>query len=280
MRTVSHTAQWTAAARALETEKPNPLIRDPLARYLAEPDGFQLLNKFGGGGLQEFVAIRTHFIDEVIDRVVNQGELRQIVFIAAGMDTRAYRLPWHADARVFEVDYEDLHDFKQTKLDQLITQAQVDRRTVNADLAQDWIPALVEQGFDKDKPTLWVAEALFFFLTDAQAGHLLETLYKTSAPGSLLTLDLVNEELITNPGTQLFLSSLRSLGVPWLFGTNEPESFLSEHGWQVQVLSEPGEEGAGLAYWPYPVFPREIQSMPRNWLIQAVVKDSLERFEE
>lgn len=280
MRTVSHTAQWTAAARALETEKPNPLIRDPLARYLAEPDGFQLLNKFGGGGLQEFVAIRTHFIDEVIDRVVNQGELRQIVFIAAGMDTRAYRLPWHADARVFEVDYEDLHDFKQTKLDQLITQAQVDRRTVNADLAQDWIPALVEQGFDKDKPTLWVAEALFFFLTDAQAGHLLETLYKASAPGSLLTLDLVNEELITNPGTQLFLSSLRSLGVPWLFGTNEPESFLSEHGWQVQVLSEPGEEGAGLAYWPYPVFPREIQSMPRNWLIQAVVKDSLERFEE
>lgn len=280
MRTVSHTAQWTAAARALETEKPNPLIRDPLARYLAEPDGFQLLNKFGGGGLQEFVAIRTHFIDEVIDKVVNQGELRQIVFIAAGMDTRAYRLPWHEDARVFEVDYEDLHDFKQTKLDQLITQAQVDRRTVNADLAQDWIPALVEQGFDKNKPTLWVAEALFFFLTEAQASHLLNTLYKASAPGSLLTLDLVNEELITNPGTQLFLSSLRSLGVPWLFGTNEPESFLSEHGWQVQVLSEPGEEGAGLAYWPYPVFPREIQSMPRNWLIQAVVKDGVERIEE
>lgn len=279
MRTVSHTAQWTAAARAIETEKPNPLIQDPFARYLAEPDGFQLLNKFGGGGLQEFVAIRTQFIDDVIDRLVNHGSIRQIVFIAAGMDTRAYRLFWPQDAKVFEVDYQELHDCKQTKLDQLITHARVDRRIVHADLAQDWLPALVEQGFDQSEPVLWVAEALFFFLTHEQASHLLHTLYQSSSPGSMLTLDLVNEELLTNPGAQLFMNSLRSLGIPWLFGTNEPESFLSAHGWQVQVLVEPGEDGAGLAYWPYPVFPREIQSMPRNWLIQAEIKDNIERLE-
>ena len=269
MRTVSITSQWTAAARAIETEKLEPLIQDPLARYLAEPDGFAFMKKYGGSSVQAFVAIRTKFLDDIIESVVNQGPIRQVVLVASGMDTRAYRLKWPNNAVVYEVDHADLHLEKQRRLSQLHLKLDVDRRIVNADLSEDWLPSLYAAGFNPHQPTLWIPEALFFFLSKPQAQHLLQTMAHASPPGSMLALDLINEDLLHHPGTQLFLNALRTDNIPWLFGCNHPESFLLENGWNVQLLVEPGEEPYESQDWPYPIFSREITPTPLNWLIKA-----------
>ncbi|MFE6687031.1 class I SAM-dependent methyltransferase [Streptomyces sp. NPDC057743] len=271
MKTVSHTSQWTAAARALETERDrDPLFQDPLARKLAEPDGFELLDKYGGGGLVEFVAIRTRYLDDAVTTRLDAG-IRQVVFIAAGMDTRAYRLSWPDDAVVYEVDHHALVDEKEARLEALGAKPAVELRRVRADLAGDWLPELKKAGFDPDKPTLWVAEALLFFLTPEQSATLLRTLHAGSAPGSELSLDILSKQLLRSPATQFFLAALKADGIPWLFGTDEPEAFLAANGWTLRELKEPGEPGAGEGRWPYAVQPRSEKGVSRNWLIRAEV---------
>ncbi len=84
-----------------------------------------------------------------------------------------------------------------------------------------------------------------------------------------MTTDILSAQLLQHPSTQLFLKKLAQQGTPWQFGTDEPEQFLSNHGWQIIDLKEPGEEGAHWGRWPYPVYPKDTPGVPRNWLINA-----------
>ncbi|GAB2745854.1 SAM-dependent methyltransferase [Kitasatospora kifunensis] len=269
MEAVSHTSQWTAAARALETEREDALFRDELARPLASETGFELLRKYGGGGLADFVSIRTRYLDDAIEAQVLGGGIRQVVLIAAGMDARAFRLGWPKDAVVYEVDHSALFEVKESRLAALGAAPAVDRRVVGADLTKPWLSTLEAAGFDRNKPTLWVAEALLFFLTDEQVRSLLDLLAEGSAPGSRLALDVLSETLLNSIGTQIFLGALKADGIPWLFGTDDPEAYFAKSGWHITRLDEPGQQGAGAGRWPYEVFPREVPNVPRNWLIQA-----------
>ncbi|KAA2255350.1 SAM-dependent methyltransferase [Solihabitans fulvus] len=272
MQTVSYTSQWTAAARALESERADaPLFEDRFARELAAPKGFELLEKYRGGGLVEFVAIRTKFLDDTVENLLSGSEIRQVVLIAAGMDMRAFRLRWPADAVVYEVDHDALLAEKRRRLSTMDAQPFVRRQEVPADLAEDWVPRLTAAGFDPGKPTLWIAEALLFFLTEDQASTLLRAMASVSAPGSQLALDILSEQLLRSPATRFFLSALAKDGIPWLFGTDEPEEFLRPTGWDLRVLTEPGRPDAGEGRWPYEVQPREVPGVSRNWLIRAEI---------
>jgi len=272
LRAVSYTSQWTAAARALETERAHAcLVKDPYARDLAAPKGFELLNKYGGGGLKEFVAIRTWYLDQAIIEAVSQTEIRQVVLIAAGMDTRAFRLPLPAEVVVFEVDHANLLQEKRQRLEKLGASPTVTRREVGTDLAGDWLPDLLAAGFDATKPTLWVPEAVFFFLTEEQASILLHRMQSLSAAGSRIAADILSRSLLKSPATQLFLAALRKDGTPWLFGTDDPENFMMQNGWLITELKEPGEKGVAEDRWPYKVQPRDVPGVSRNWLLKAEV---------
>ncbi|MGW0737711.1 SAM-dependent methyltransferase [Streptomyces sp. NPDC002851] len=269
METVSYTSQWTAAARALESERSDALFNDPLARKLAEPRGFELLDKYGGGGLVEFVAVRTRYLDDAINDLVGQG-IRQVVLIAAGMDTRAFRLELPDDVTVYEVDHQALVEEKEKRLSRIDAPLpSVNLRRVGADLAGDWSAELRGAGFDPELPTLWIPEALLFFLTEEQSATLMRTFAANSAPGSWVAVDILSKELLRSPATQIFLSALNEDGIPWLFGTDEPEEFMAGTGWTVRELKEPGEPGVGENRWPYEVQPRGIKGVPRNWLLRA-----------
>jgi hypothetical protein len=110
-----------------------------------------------------------------------------------------------------------------------------------------------------------------FFLTEDQAGALLGTMADASTWGSRLAVDLTSAALLRHPLTQEFLGALRADGTPWRFGTDDPITFLREHGWIVEDLKQPGEPGAGEGRWPYGVYPAEVSAVPRNWLIGATV---------
>jgi methyltransferase (TIGR00027 family) len=272
MEAVSYTSQWTAAARALETERgDDALFEDKLAREFAAPRGFELLEKYRGGGLVEFVAIRTRFLDDTIELLLSSTPIRQVVLVAAGMDARAFRLTWPEGTVVYEVDHEALLDEKQRRLSRLGAQPAVERREARADLTQNWLPGLKRAGFDRNKPTLWVVEALLFFLTEEQASKLLRVIASASAPSSWLALDIISKQLLRSPATKSFRTALEKDGIPWLFGTDEPAEFLAANGWQLRDLKEPGEPGVGENRWPYQVQPRDVRGVPRNWLIRAEV---------
>ncbi|MBV2355727.1 SAM-dependent methyltransferase [Streptomyces sp. J2-1] len=270
MEAVSYTAQWTAAARALETERGDrAAFLDPYARTLAAPRGFELLEKNRGGGLTAFIAIRTRYLDDTVRRTLADGAVRQVVLVAAGMDTRAFRLDWPDEATVYEVDLPALLAEKRRRLAGLDARPRVTRREVAADLRGPWLPTLEEAGFDRTRPVLWIVEGLMFFLTPDQADGVLRTLGSASAPGSRLAVDLVSQALLRSPFSREFRRGLEADGTPWLFGTDEPEDYLTARGWRPTDVREPGEPDATHADWPFTVQPRERRGPSRSWLIRA-----------
>lgn len=102
---------------------------------------------------------------------------------------------------------------------------------------------------------------MFFFLTEGQAARLLEAIARISAGGSWLAVDLLSRQLLRSPATQFFLAALKRDGIPWLFGTDYPAHFLSEHGWELRALDEPGLREAGGLRWPYQVQPRTVRGV-------------------
>lgn len=274
MEPVSRTAQWTAAARALESEREDRIFDDPLARAVAGDTGFTLLERYRGSAVAPFVLVRTRYMDEAITRTVEDRGIRQVVSVAAGMDMRAVRLPWPDGVTLYELDRPALLDTKAALLAEhgVSTEAGPVRTAVPVDLAGEWQDDLRAAGFDPRQRTLWVAEGLFFFLPEEVVRGLLGTLRDLSAPGSVLIGDMTSRSTLTNPLAKGFMKILAEDGNPWLFGTDEPEEFLPACGWVVQDLKQPGEEGADFGRWPHPVPPRSLSGAPRSFLFTAEVK--------
>ena len=69
---------------------------------------------------------RTRFFDNYFLQAAEAG-VRQVVILAAGLDSRAYRLAWPDATTIFELDRPQVLDFKREVLDRAGRQAQ--RRT-------------------------------------------------------------------------------------------------------------------------------------------------------
>ena len=198
---VGATAVMVAAARAAETDRPDPLIRDPYARILVsgagtgaweymldedfvskitdtDPEMAALFQHMGN-----YQAVRTHFFDDFFARAVPTG-IRQIVILAAGLDSRAFRLPWPAGTTVFEIDQPKVLEYKAATLAEHGVSPAADRHEVPADLRQDWPTALAEAGFDPERPTAWLAEGLLMYLPADAQDRLFTQISELSAPGS------------------------------------------------------------------------------------------------
>jgi methyltransferase (TIGR00027 family) len=143
------------------------------------------------------MAARTRFFDDFFSDAADAG-VRQAVILASGLDSRAYRLPWPAGTVVFEIDQPDVITFKTETLARLGAQPTADRRTVAVDLRDDWIAALDAAGFDRTKPTAWIAEGLFGYLPPEAQDRLLDAVTDLSAPGSRLGSEAVPNQANTD----------------------------------------------------------------------------------
>lgn len=88
------TARWTAAARARESERTDRLFDDPWADLLAGQEGKAWIERSSadqGDAFGTFQAIRTRFFDDFLLHVTMAHQIRQVVIVAAGMDTRRFR---------------------------------------------------------------------------------------------------------------------------------------------------------------------------------------------
>lgn len=198
---VGATATMVAAARALASTGPDPLIDDPFAAPLVRAVGVDFFTKMVDGELdvpaeaQEaaaamttVMAVRTRFFDDFFVDAAHTG-LRQAVILASGLDSRPYRLPWPAGTVVFEIDQPEVIEFKSSTLATLGAQPTAELRSVAIDLRDDWPAALRAAGFDTGAPTAWSAEGLLIYLPPDAQDRLFDNLTALSAPGSRLATE-------------------------------------------------------------------------------------------
>jgi len=157
---VGSTALSVATARALEAQKPDPLAIDPFAEVFCRAVGgnasdvldgknpeHQLKTPDWGDHFVTFQGARTRYFDDYFRRAADAG-VRQIVILAAGLDSRAYRLPWPDATTIFELDRPQVLDFKREVLAEQGAKSTAERREVAVDLRDDWPKALQDSGFD------------------------------------------------------------------------------------------------------------------------------------
>jgi methyltransferase (TIGR00027 family) len=197
---VGSTALFVAASRALEANKPHPLVVDPYAEIFCRAVGgewadlldgkvpdHKLASEFGDHFVN-YIAARTNFFDTYFYSAVDAG-VRQIVIPAAGLDARAYRLAWPNGTVVFELDQPQVLEFKREVLMDRGEQPTAERREIAVDLRDDWPHALLQSGFDPLAPSAWLAEGLLIYLPAAAQQHLFAGIDALAAPGSHIALE-------------------------------------------------------------------------------------------
>lgn len=274
MDPVASTALWTAADRGRESARPDHLFVDPWADALAGEEGRALMERmdarFPIPGGSPVMAIRTRYLDDALLDAVAGSAIRQVVLVAAGMDTRAYRLSWPDDVTVYEVDRPAVLAHKESVLADAGAKPMAAARVgVGVDLVGLWTTELLSAGLRVDEPTVWVAEGLCVYLAESEVAALLDVLWAHSAPGSQLLVDIVGRSTLDFPFFADWFEALRAEGAPWRFATDTPESFLAEHGWDATTVVRFGEDEANFGRLPSPVPPRDTPGYPQTFVVTA-----------
>ncbi|OBA91269.1 SAM-dependent methyltransferase [Mycobacteriaceae bacterium 1482268.1] len=259
---VGATATMVAAARAMATRIDGPLISDPYAEPLVRAVGVDVFTRLATGELDpsaldvdtdknagmdrmvDNMAVRTKFFDDFFVDAAASG-IRQVVILASGLDSRAYRLHWPAGTVVYEVDQPQVIAFKTQTLAKIGAEPTSDRRVVAIDLRFDWPTALKEAGFDPGQPTAWSAEGLLGYLPPDAQDRLLDTITELSAAGSRLATESAppidqNDVDEAMERMQAAAGRWREHGydldwanLVYLGERNEPAGYLTERGWTV-----------------------------------------------
>jgi methyltransferase (TIGR00027 family) len=197
---VGATALLVAAARALEARQATPLALDPYAEVFVRAVGgdwadlldgkapeHRLVSEWGEV-FQTFQGARTRYFDNYFRDVADAG-VRQIVILAAGLDSRGYRLPWPDGTVIYELDQPQVQEFKRAVLAEHGDEPTAERREIAIDLRDDWPQALRDGGFDPTRPSAWIAEGLLLYLPAAAQNQLFSGIDALSVPGSYVAVE-------------------------------------------------------------------------------------------
>jgi methyltransferase (TIGR00027 family) len=248
IRDVSDTARWMAVYRARETERPDGVFRDPFARALAGERGEQIASalSFGDEQAWSFIA-RTYLFDRFVTRLVEHGA-DMVVNLAAGLDTRPYRMDLPASLRWVEVDLPDILDYKEEILADAKPACALER--VRLDLTnEDARRGLFARLGRSAQRAVVLSEGLLVYLMPAEVGTLARDL---ATPSGLQhwVIDL------TSPGLLEMLKqrigdAVSQAGAPFLFAPAEGPPFFTAYGWQPIEVKSMLKTGAKLGRLPF-----------------------------
>eukprot|EP00752_Nemacystus_decipiens_P008595 g7674.t1 len=290
---VAFSSRMIAAARAFESRRADRLFSDPYAELLAGPDAMQVAEyrrkakadeevaaaaegaadttmaavEREARGSERRLAIRTRFCDDFFEDCAGRREIKQIVSVGAGMDTRGLRLKASEGTKVFEVDQAIVLRVKSALLMAATAADEVaasvagfrERRdggvgqarvvSVEADLSvEGWEGELFEAGFDPNQPSAWILEGLTMYLEEQELVSLIRVISKLSSPGSAFCATTVSAESVKRAQ-----AGMNALMGTWKWGSDDPQAFFTDtfpEGWSFSGVpcGTPGEFPDGADY--------------------------------
>jgi methyltransferase (TIGR00027 family) len=249
---VGYTALLVCGWRALHALAADPLVRDDYAQHFITASADPYLTgvladpgtSVGATVFPRLYGVQTRFFDEFFAAAAGRG-VRQAVIVAAGLDSRAYRLDWPTGTTVFELDQPKVLEFKVRVMAEHAAEPTAHRVGVAADLRDDWSIPLRANDFNPKVPTAWSVEGILPYLTGEAQDTLFTRITELSAPGSELAIGALGSSFDrdrlaaleeTYPGLSL------SGGVNFSTLTyddkqkSKPAQWLTEHGWTVEPV--------------------------------------------
>ena len=233
IRNISDTALWVAHYRAVETDRPDAIFRDPFARALAGDRGEKIARAqtFADKNAWSFIA-RTCLFDQFILEAV-RGGANLVVNLAAGLDTRPYRMDLPKTLRWVEIDLPEILDYKEGILGDATPACRLER--VRLDLADESarraVFARIAAG---SSSAVVVSEGLLIYLSRAQVESLARDLAAVP-PFQRWIVDLAS------PGLVKMMNAsggdmVAAAGAPFKFAPPEGPDFFVPLGWKPGVV--------------------------------------------
>lgn len=228
IRNISDTALWVAVYRARESERPDALFRDPFARRLAGDRGEQIASEMEAGMRHEWpYAARTFCFDQIVKEQVASGA-DTVLNLAAGLDTRPFRMELPESLKWIEVDLPAMIDYKEEILGGETPHCDLER--VRLDLTSREARRELFQRFGGGaSKVLILTEGLLAYLTRDEVTELGRDLAAQTS-FSDWAIDLCSPGLLKM--LQKNLGALEKAGSPLKFGPEEGPEFFTTSGWR------------------------------------------------
>ena len=251
---VSDTARWVAFYRAMESDRPDAIFRDPWARKLAGERGAAIVRHIPRAEAMAWALIvRTAVFDELILQAVKRDGADVVLNLAAGFDTRPYRLPLPPSLQWVEVDQPELLDHKEQEMAGDTPVCRLER--IRLDLADPVARrGVFERVAGMGKRVLVASEGLLLYLSPGQVGPLAIDLHAQPSFHWWVT-DLLSpalrKRLLRSWGPHL-----ESANAPYQFAPEEGANFFRPFGWDVAEFRPVFDEARRLR-----------REMPMAWLL-------------
>jgi methyltransferase (TIGR00027 family) len=245
---VGATALGVAMARAAESDCDCPLFTDRYAEPFIDAAVERGWDSSVIGArlpmIKDYAAVRTKWFDEYFIAAGANG-IDQAVILAAGLDARAWRLPWVTGSAIYEIDQPRVLAFKADVLTARGAQSVGSYQAVPIDLRADWPTALREAGFDPSTPTAWSAEGLLPYLSAAGQDLLFERIVELSATGSRIAVEALSPSYFDPDYLERRRQYLRGVqedtapDIPELWFIEERtdlRQWLTERGWAITAI--------------------------------------------
>jgi methyltransferase (TIGR00027 family) len=224
---VSDTARWTALHRATESARPDALFNDPLAERLAGEHGRAIVAQVPRSTRNGWWLIaRTKIIDDTIAQAIADG-CDRVLNLAAGLDTRPYRLDLPSDLRWVEADLPGLLTEKAQLLEGLTPRCRLTRTAV--DLADPHArDAFLDEALDGAEKALVLTEGLLMYLEDRDVAALSEAITRPEVAWWMLDF--------AGPGLKQMMNKKMAgmlQNAPFIFAPENGLAFFEDLGWRV-----------------------------------------------
>ena len=271
LRSVSDTALWVAYYRTMETERPDAHFRDPYARRLAGERGERIAKNLRRGKTMACpMVVRTVCIDELISDLVSKGA-DTILNLAAGLDSRPYRMDLPASLHWIEVDFPEMISYKQERLEKDVPRCRLER--IALDLADvDGRRRFLTQVNASASKAVVLTEGLLAYLRPDEVSSLAQDLHDQPHCQYWIT-DIVSPAILERT-RKYWGKELASANAPMHFAPAEGPEFFRSQGWNLVEFREFLDEsrrlkrempGAWMVHLMGHLFPRRFAVMRHKW---------------
>ncbi len=242
IRNVSDTALWVAIYRAMESERPDAIFRDPYARRLGGERGEAIIRELPDGAAMSWpLVVRTAVMDEIVQRCVREGA-RTVLNLAAGLDARPYRMDLPADLRWIHVDMPEMVEFFREQMASETPRCRLE--FVAADLRDADVRRDVLARAATEAPVLVITEGLLIYLQADDVAALARDLHDIAKARWWLS-DLASPTLLKRL-ERTWSPKLRAGNAPFVFGPREGTDFFSPFGWKESEFRSHWDESIRL----------------------------------